>query len=203
VSSIAGQRPAVPVQLCFLDVGEPTLTAALDAYAERSVVVVPLLLSTGYHVQSDIPNTVAGRPSVLVARHLGPDPLLVDVLVDRLVEASDRHTATGVDTLLVGAGSSRPDAAAELAAMAAKLADRLGTHVAVGTLAGDPADDLAAAIAAAQRPVQVSTYLLAEGSFLDQLQTLARGRADVAAPLGVHPALVELVWRRYDEAAAR
>ncbi|MDT4903177.1 MAG: hypothetical protein QOH52_1193, partial [Pseudonocardiales bacterium] len=56
------------------------------------------------------------------------------------------------------------------------------------------------AMAALPRPVEVATYLLAEGQFVTNLRAAAGGLAIVSDPLGVHPALVELVWRRYDTA---
>ena len=61
------------------------------------------------------------------------------------------------------------------------------------------ADDLHARLAAMRPPLDVATYLLAEGQFVTTLRTAAAGLAPVAEPLGVHPALVQLVWTRYDE----
>jgi sirohydrochlorin ferrochelatase len=150
-------------------------------------VLVPLLLSTGYHVQTDIPAAVAGRADVRIARHLGPHPLLTDALMDRLPSGP-------ADVVLVGSGSSRPEAAGELAAAAALLGDRLGRAVPVLTMG----DDLRARLSQLA-PVRVATYLLAEGRFVDVLRDAATDLAAVADPIGVHPALVELVWTRYDE----
>jgi sirohydrochlorin ferrochelatase len=186
--SIHAARPSTEVDLCFLDVVDPRLADALD---DRPTVVVPLLLSTGYHVQTDIPAAVAPHPHVRVARHLGPHALLVDALMDRL-----RDIPPGSSTALVGTGSSRPEAASELAESARLLADRLNRRVHALTFGGD----LGAGLAAMPAPVQVSTYLLAEGQFFSALCDVATGLGSVAAPLGVHPALVELVWLRYDEA---
>jgi sirohydrochlorin ferrochelatase len=159
---------------------------------------VPLLLSSGYHVLEDIPGVVADRPQVRVARHLGPDPLVIDAVVDRLAAA--RGTAVMRTTVLVGAGSSNPAAAGDLARAADQLAGRLGRAVAVLTLG----DDVRAALAAAPAPVEVATYLLADGQFVDTLRAAAADGpgAIVADPIGVHPALVALVLDRYDEALA-
>jgi sirohydrochlorin ferrochelatase len=187
VEKIRAARPQIAVELCFLDVIDPRLPDVLD---ERPTVVVPLLLSTGYHVQSDIPAAVAPYPAVQVARHLGPHALLVDALVDRLAAAPEAGR-----TALVGAGSSRTEAAAELAETGRLLGRRLGRPVSVHTMA----DDLRAAFADAA-PVQVATYLLAEGQFVDTLRAAADGYGRVAAPIGAHPALVRLVWTRYDDA---
>jgi sirohydrochlorin ferrochelatase len=194
VAAVAAARPDITVDLCFLDVVAPRLADALAESDDRPTVVVPLLLSTGYHVQTDIPAAVAPYRSVRVATHLGPDPLLVDALVDRL--ASRAGDTAAASTALVGVGSSRPDAAAELAAMGDLLAARLDRPVITATIS----TELAATLAALPAPLQVAAYLLAEGQFLDTLRTAVAGRGSVTDPIGVHPALVDLVWERYDAA---
>jgi sirohydrochlorin ferrochelatase len=198
--AIRAARADVSVRLCFLDVTRPTLAEAL-AQTNTPIVLVPLLLSTGYHTVSDIPGAVAGRPDVEVAGPLGPDELLVDVMLDRL--AAVRSGEPAARTILIGAGSSRPEAAAELAETADLLSARLGRRVDALTMA----DDLRDAFAAATGRVEVATYLLAEGSFLETLRGAAQerdcaaeSRICIAEPLGVHPALVSLVWARYDAA---
>jgi sirohydrochlorin ferrochelatase len=186
IEAVRAERPGVAVDLCFLDVATPRLADALD---ERETIVVPLLLSTGYHVQSDIPAAVAGFPRVRVARHLGPDPLLAEALADRLGEVPD-DTAV----VLVAAGSSRAEAADEVRAAARLLTERLGRPVRALTLA----DDVRAEVAPG--PVRIATYLLTEGQFVTSLRDAVRGIGSVAPPIGVHPALVRLVWTRYDAA---
>jgi sirohydrochlorin ferrochelatase len=187
VRRIRAARPGVRVDLCFLDVAAPRLSAALD---DSPTVLVPLLLSTGYHVQADIPATVAPRSNVRVGRHLGPHPLLIDALVDRL------QPAPGATPVLVGAPSSRPEAAAELAEAGKALGERLDQDVPVLTITRS----LRPALAAILGPAQIATYLLAEGQFLQTLRAAADGLARVAAPLGEHQAIVDLVWLRYDQA---
>jgi sirohydrochlorin ferrochelatase len=187
IDRIALARPDVRVDLCFLDVAAPRLP---DVLGDAPTVVVPMLLSTGYHVRSDIPSAAAPYPNVHVARHLGPHPLLLDALVDRLGSGS------AASTVLVGAGSTRAEAAAELAETGRRLGERLGSEVAVLTIT----DGLRADLSALAGPLRIATYLLAEGQFLASLRAAADGLGRVAEPLGVHPALVELVWARYDDA---
>jgi len=186
-SAVAAARPAVQVDLCFLDVADPRLPDALD---ERPTVVVPALLTTGYHVLTDIPAAVAPHPATILARHLGPHPLLIDALVDRLGDAD------AASTVLVCAGSSRAEAVAEIDAAAALLAARVGNPVTVATMG----DDLPAVLAAIDQPFRVATYLLCEGHFVDTLTAAVAGRGVASAPLGAHQAVVELIWLRYDEA---
>lgn len=195
VAAVADTLPGVAVSAGFLDVVGPSLAEALAA-APGPTVVVPLLLSTGYHVQADIPAVVAARPGTRVSAHLGPHPLIVDALAGRLAAA----TTTGpppASVALVGVGSSRPEARPELEAAARGLRSRLGRTVTALTLV----EDVPARLAALAPPVVVVPYLLAEGVFLDRLRAAAHGVATVAAPLGAHPDLVALVGVRYREAA--
>jgi sirohydrochlorin ferrochelatase len=186
-------RPAVEVELCYLDVLEPSLRSRLDRRSGPSVVV-PMLLSTGYHVVHDIPSVTADRPAVRVADRLGPDPLLSAALVDRLAEVAGMEADC---IALVGSGSSHPAAAVDLAHAADDLADRLRGPVVPITLDAESRRRIAELT---QRgSVAIATYLLAEGFFASQVRAAAAGRP-VSAPIGAHPAVVELVWRRYDEA---
>ena len=193
-TAVSAARPELRVDLCYLDVAEPSLPAALAAAPELPTVVVPVLLSTGYHVERDIPSAVANFPNATVARHLGPHHLLTRALADRLSEAGGRP---GVATVLVGAGSTLPSAAAELGEAGRLLAEHLDAEVVVCTMA----DDLASVRATSSTPRQVATYLLAEGRFTEDLQNAFTDEL-VAAPIGTHAALVELILLRYDTSSA-
>lgn len=188
--AVAARLPDVEVSLCFLDVASPSLATAVAA-ATGPVVVVPLVLSSGYHVLSDIPAVVAGRPEVRVTPHLGPAPTLADVLAARLRAAADGRSAAS--TAMVAIGSSREEARAEVATMALLLAERVGRPVQVVPLFGD----VRGALAELPHPVEVATYLIAEGAFADSLRGAVEGLGWVAAPLGADPAVVDLVVRRY------
>jgi sirohydrochlorin ferrochelatase len=161
------------------------------------VVVVPLLLSTGYHDRVDIPAAIrATRPDAVQAAALGPDPLLARALADRLAEAG-RRPRDGV--VLAAAGSSDPDAVAAVRTQAELLEAEIGAPV-TAAFGSTAAPDVPTAVAAA-RPgrVAIAPYLLAAGFFTDRLGSAG---ADVlAAPLGAHPAVVALALRRYEEAS--
>ncbi len=192
-AAVQAARPSTAVRLCYLDVAAPRLAEVLASLGGPAVVV-PGLLSTGYHVQTDIPTVVATYPEVRTAAHLGPDPLVIDALVEQLAE-----TPGGASLALVGVGSSRPDAYTELAAAGRLLGERLGRRVHVDTVASG----LKNRLRTMRAPVQVATYLLAEGQFADAVQDAVAGIGVATAPIGAHPALVRLVWARYDAALAR
>lgn len=194
----------------FVDVQQPDVAATLGTVETgRDGIVVPLLLSAGYHVHVDLRrelNAVADRRTAL-ARALGPDDRLVAVLVRRLREAGLRPD----DRVVLGcAGSSDTRAVADCHEMGTRLSRALGLDVRVGFIsAAQPrlpqAVELERAVAPGERVV-ISTYLLAPGYFAD---LAAEAGADlVTEPLlaaGEPPPgeLVDLVVDRYAETVAR
>ncbi|WP_240677050.1 sirohydrochlorin chelatase, partial [Actinacidiphila soli] len=91
---IRAVRPGLPVRLGHIELNEPRLGDTL-AGLRGDVVLVPLLLSRGYHVKQDIPQALAGAPHLrgVVAGPLGPHPLLAEALHGRLAEAGWRAGA--------------------------------------------------------------------------------------------------------------
>ena len=192
ISRVRGVRPGLPAALCFLDVLEPGLTSRLSSLA-GPVVVVPVLLSAGYHVHDDIPVAAADRATV--ARHLGPDRVLSNVLAARLAEAG----GDAADTVaLVASPSTRASAARDLVTAASDLAAVLRRTVQPLTIDATLRDSLAAL----PGRIAIATYLLSEGHFFNTLRAAASevGAMAVAEPLGAHPAIAELIVARYDEA---
>ncbi|APZ33760.1 sirohydrochlorin chelatase [Microbacterium aurum] len=197
VVAVAARLPDTIVRLGHVDVQQPDVAASLDAIpADTPVVIVPLLLSAGYHVRVDLIQQSSGRGDVTITPALGPDARLVDALVGRL-----ETLAPGPDDALVlaVAGSSDDRANEDCRVTARMLGERLGRQVAVGFLAAaDPRLDVA--VTTAGDRVVVADYLLAPGYFHDLAVTLS-GSAPVAPPLlgsDEPPAsLVDLVVDRY------
>ncbi len=215
-------RPGVETSLSFVSVARPRVAEQLvRLFAEgvTELVILPLLLGTGYHVRHDIPEalrTAARQPGGNAARiypaaPLGPDPLLAAVLQDRLAAA--HGTVFGTQVVLAAAGSADRAANADAVTMAGMLAERLGMPVRTGyvTTAEPDITALLARLARRGRPVAVATYLLASGEFSRRISdsaTLAALGADtpsrmcVSEPLGAHDQVARLVLRRYDAALA-
>lgn len=185
--------PVIDIRVAFVQHAEPSLPQVL-AQAGDNAVVVPLLLSTGYHLTTDIAG--AARR---VAGPLGPDQLLVIALLSRLAEAG---VPKGVGVVLAATGSSDPKAADQIAAQAGLLAAELDAPVIPGFAAsGQPSvEDAVTRLRDETRgPVAIASYLLAPGLFHDRV---AKSGADwVTAPLGDHPAVAALVIDRYRTAA--
>ncbi|MBO0678410.1 sirohydrochlorin chelatase [Mycolicibacterium sp. S2-37] len=189
-----------PVDVAFVDVIGPTPAEVLRTAPDRPAVLVPAFLSRGYHVHVDIPEHVhaSGHPDVTVAAALGPDPQLVRVLGDRLVESGWRP---GDSVILAAAGTSDRGALRDLHTTATWLSAVTGGRAELAYAAtGEPriADAVAAARLRGGRRVVVASYLLSEGLFQDRLR--ASGADIVTDPLGTHPGLVRLIASRFRRA---
>ncbi len=192
-SHIRRLAPVLDVRVAFLGHAEPSLPAELDAVGANTVVV-PLLLSSGYHLSSDI-SGAASSAGARVAGPLGPDELLLTALTARLAEAG---VPAGAPVVLAAAGSSDPAAAADVRQQAELLADRLSVPVTAAFASAAPPtvqEAVADLRARTGGPVAVASYLLAPGQFQDQLA--AGGAEWVTEPLGGHPAVAGLVIERY------
>ncbi|WP_448006649.1 sirohydrochlorin chelatase [Agromyces bauzanensis] len=215
-AAVATRHPDVPpsVRLGHVDVEQPDVPATLASLEPgEPAVVVPLLLSAGYHVHVDLAEAVEDAASdrpVALADALGPDDRLAQVLVRRLMEAG----LHGDDRVVLAvAGSSDRRAVDDCHDMAGRLAAASGRKVSIGFLsAAEPRlDDAVAAArtdagAAPATRVVVANYLLAPGYFDDLAR--AAGAEVTARPLLIAEEappreLVDLVLERYAAASAR
>jgi sirohydrochlorin ferrochelatase len=202
VNIVRTRRPDLQVELCWLERAEPLLTDVLAGLA-GPVVVVPLLLSTGYHVKTDITAAIAGRPRTAVAGQLGPDQRITQVVYERLMVRREPEQA---DVVLFAAGSSDPEAFEQLTVAAGQLErmirhsegyDRTRVYPSFLSTEDGWATDL-------PEDPDVANYLLAPGHFNDLLRTQAAAGLNarsVAAPVGAHPLVARVICDRYDEAA--
>jgi sirohydrochlorin ferrochelatase len=232
LDGVRAARPGLDVREAFVDVQQPEVGDVLAGAVRDagSAVVVPLLLSTGYHVRHDIAQAVAavnasGEGAAVAAEPLGPHPLLVDILADRYAAAEAAHGPFRSDdaVVLAAAGSSVAAAATAVEEVTSALAQRLGRPVTPSYGAG--AEPRVPAAVAAARAAAVSaagvsgagasgaarvivvSYLLAPGYFLDRvLEAGADVVTDpVAGPAGAEkadPRLVQVVLDRFDAAVS-
>lgn len=190
LTAAAGARLGVEASVSYVELQQPSLADALATSTEPAVVV-PLLLSQGFHTRVDLPASSAAAPGLVwTAPPLGPSALLAAAQAARLVEAG---AAPGQPVVLVAAGSREASAAADLASAADLLRGLWGGPVRVATVADGNVLDVV-------RPGDaVSPYLLAPGFFSRRVRELAlsAGASTVADVLGVHAAVVDLVAERF------
>lgn len=209
---IVALRPGLDVREAYVDVQQPELPHVVAGLAAgESAVVVPLLLSVGYHVNVDIARAVRSRPNTVAAAPIGPDPRLAALLDQRLREAGITESDAVV---LAAAGSSDPNAALNVEALADQLRALRPNRIvaaygasakpsvpdAVASLRGEIESSGTRSADSGSGRVAIAAYLLAPGFFHDQL---AKAGADVVTePLLPSPVLAEIVLERYDEALA-
>jgi sirohydrochlorin ferrochelatase len=215
VERVRALRPGLAVETGFLDFALPSVPAALEALAGRGasdVVAQPLLLSRAYHAKADIPAALRRAPARLRVRQadvLGPAPLLTAALERRLREAGVRsaeRAATGV--VLAAAGSTDPEVAAGLAALARRweqagwfaVRPAFASASAPRTAVPDTATAVGALRAAGARRVAVAPYVLAPGFLPDRIARGAAHADTLAGVLGAAPEVARVLLRRYDAA---
>jgi sirohydrochlorin cobaltochelatase len=134
-AEVAALAPGLDVDLGFIELTAPPLSAAMAALAERRtsaggaghVVVVPLVLLGAGHAKTDVPASIhlarAAHPEVrfTYGAPLGLAPELLALADERLGAAvpAPLRPATGV--LVVGRGTGDPDANADLHKLARLL----------------------------------------------------------------------------------
>jgi sirohydrochlorin ferrochelatase len=228
VEAVAAALPQHRVLETFVDVQQPqvaqVLAQALAEWPADPVIIVPMLLSTGYHVRQDITDAVVGvtaaladsagphtPPNVSVTPALGPSPELTALLLQRLREVGWKGTDL---TVLAVAGSSDAAAVEECKLVHLELQEALReievtNRLELGFLsAADPRlKDLIPKLKF-QNPrarFTVANYLLADG-FFNGLANKA-GAHLVAQPLlaadqPVPQQLIDVILRRVREAEA-
>jgi sirohydrochlorin ferrochelatase len=184
-----------PIRTAFVDVLGPNPADVLTRVGSPAIVV-PAFLASGYHVRSDLPLRIieSGHRDTVITPALGPDRELATVMHDRLREAGWRP---GAAVVMAAAGSSNAAARRELGFAAAMLGHLVGGvhlgYIATGT--PNVADVVRCARAGGARRVYIAPYLLAYGLFHTRLGDC--GADAVAAPLGVHHRVVDLVSTRF------
>lgn len=93
---LAEQLPELDIRGSFVEVAEPTLEQAIGQLAAEHVeriVIVPMFLTRGNHLSNGIPRILEAMRQkyshiqIDLTRHLGVDPLLAEIIKNRLREA--------------------------------------------------------------------------------------------------------------------
>ena len=127
VDLVRRRNPSLTVEGGFIELSRPPISECVDRLAEsgaRNVAAVPLMLLAAGHAKDDIPATLVrekmGHPemSFSYGRALGIRPELLELVDERIsavvLEEEKKETAV----LIVGRGSSDPDANSDLCKIA-------------------------------------------------------------------------------------
>ncbi len=167
-------------------------------------VLVPLLLTTAYHVKTDVPAAAAamaglGRGDYPVAAALGPDRLLFDAAEELLARAGREPDPTTGVVLFAGGSSDRDAIAAIGDAVAGEILAGWGPWGVAALAGGDEIDAVVGRLLdGGCHRVLVVTYMVAEGVLRDRMvkHAEAAGAEVVPGTLGETTALARLVVQR-------
>lgn len=221
VTELGERHPELSVAGGFIELSPPPLGEAVTELVGRGVkrfAAVPLMLVSAGHAKGDIPAALAREKerhpgiSYTYGRPLGPHPALLKVLerrVDAVLGATDRSEVT---VLLVGRGSTDPDANAEVY-KAARLfwegRGYAGVETAFVSLAApDVPSGLDRCVKLGAGRIVVLPYFLFTGILPDRVRhqteewAAAHPELDVrsAEVIGAAEELYDLVMERYREA---
>ncbi|WP_455355840.1 sirohydrochlorin chelatase [Streptomyces sp. SYSU K217416] len=221
VRELGRRNPELPVAGGFIELSPPPLGEAVTELVEQGVrrfAAVPLMLVSAGHAKGDIPAALAREKerhpgiSYSYGRPLGPHPALLSVLERRIDEVIGETDRSDVTVLLVGRGSTDPDANAEVHKAARLLWEGrgyAGVETAFVSLAApDVPSGLDRCVKLGAGRVVVLPYFLFTGILPDRVRTQT---ADWAAAhpgtevlsadvIGPTEELLGLVMERYREA---
>ncbi|WP_419993890.1 sirohydrochlorin chelatase [Streptomyces boninensis] len=223
VRELGARNPGLPVAGGFIELSPPPLGDAVTELTQQGVrhfAAVPLMLVSAGHAKGDIPAALAREKdrhpglTYTYGRPLGPHPSLLTVLERRVDEALAGAPREETTILLVGRGSTDPDANSEVH-KAARLfwegRGYAGVETAFVSLAApDVPSGLDRCRRLGARRIVVLPYFLFTGILpdrvRDQTQDWATANPDLdirtADVIGPEPELLDLVMERYREAVA-
>ncbi|HEY8201146.1 MAG TPA: sirohydrochlorin chelatase [Actinomycetota bacterium] len=204
----------------FIELARPSLASAAASLVKGGaddVVVVPLMLLAAGHTKNDVPASIAAarlaHPDVRFryGRDLGIDPRLLGIVDERIAAVVAPWERAETAVLLVGRGSSDPDANADLCKVARLVHEGRPFPMVEPAFSGITTprvpEGLARCVALGARRIVAVPYFLFTGVLV---QRIARDCAElerahpgvevrVARHLGPVDAIAELVVERYEE----
>ena len=213
-------QAADPVEGGFLELATPPIqeaVARLVESGEREIDVVPLVLVAAGHSKGDVPAALERErlrhPGVTFryGRPLGPHPLLLADLTDRLAAVTPAEAWPDTAVVLVGRGATDPDANAEVAKVARLLLEGRGLGTVETSFVSLAEPGVPAALDRAERlgfkRIVVLPYFLFSGVLPDRIVAQAQAWAAehpdhevlTAGLIGPSDRLVELVLERRAE----
>ncbi|WP_242339030.1 MULTISPECIES: sirohydrochlorin chelatase [Anaeromyxobacter] len=221
VGAFRRRRPDLDVGHAYVELAAPLLADALAAAAARAdrVVLLPMFLLTAGHLKDDVPAALAAARAATprvrfdAAGALGVVNRMTELVLARSAQQVPLRGPEGARTalLVVGRGSSDPDANSDLCKLTRILGERAGfaraepCFIAVTSPLFERAvEDLAKVH---DGPILVQPYFLFEGLLMQQLarevaafRSRHPGRRVALAPhLGPDARLVDLLEERLAE----
>ena len=227
VALIRARAPQHVVSHGYLEFSSPTISEAVSANlaaGSTQIAVVPAVLLAARHAKNDMPAEVLtmARDYPAIDFHFGAPmnlhPQLLQLAQERIIaaEATSAQTIRRADTclVLVGRGTTDPDANSEVSKLARMLEEGMGFGTAVvcysGTAKPLVADGLRAAAQLGFARIVVLPFFLFDGVLVKRIYAAAddlqQSEPDLeilkAGYLGAHEHVADVIIERAREAVA-
>jgi sirohydrochlorin cobaltochelatase len=221
VDLVRGRTPSLTVEGGFIEISRPPISECVDRLAEsgaRNVAAVPLMLLAAGHAKDDIPATLVrekmGHPelSFSYGRALGVRPELLELMDERISAVVREEEKEETAVLIVGRGSSDPDANSDLSKIARLFYEGrpypIVENAYVSMTPPDVANGLDRCLKLGAKRIVVFSYFLFTGVLEERIRGQSRAFAEANPGVEVHyaryfgpdPRLADLVVERYTEA---
>jgi sirohydrochlorin cobaltochelatase len=221
VDHVRRRNPSLSVEGGFIELSRPPISECVDRLAQRgaqSVAAVPLMLLAAGHAKDDIPATLVREKmshpgmSFSYGRALGIRPELLELMDERVSAVVSEGEKEETAVLVVGRGSSDPDANSDLSKIARLFYEGRPYPIVEGAFVSmtppDVADGLERCRRLGAKRIVVFSYFL----FTGVLEKRIRAQSDAFATahpgievryagyFGPNEKIADLVVERYTEA---
>ena len=221
IGLVRRRNPSLTVEGGFIELSRPHVSECVDKLDEsgtRSVAAVPLMLLAAGHAKDDIPATLVrekvDHPEIgfSYGRALGIRPELLELMDERIsgVVRGEEKEETAV--LIVGRGSSDPDANSDLYKVARLFYEgrpyQIVESAYVSMTPPDVADGLDRCLRLGAKRIVVFSYFLFTGVLEERIREQSKAFAEAnpsvevryAGYFGPDKRIADLVIERYTEA---
>ncbi len=221
VGLVRRRNPSLTVEGGFIELSRPPISECVGRLAKggaQNVAAVPLMLLSAGHAKDDIPATLVREKmdhpemSFSYGRPLGIRPELLDLMDERVSAVVSDGEKGATALLVVGRGSSDPDANSDLSKIARLFYEGRPYPVVEGAYVSMTPPGVAAGLDRCRKlgakRVVVFSYFLFTGVLEERIrrQGEAFGEANpevevrYAGYFGPHPRVADLLVERYTEA---
>jgi sirohydrochlorin cobaltochelatase len=221
VGLVRRRNPSLTVEGGFIELSRPPISECVDRLAQdgaRNVAAVPLMLLAAGHAKDDIPATLVRQkmdhPDMTFGygRALGIRPELLELMDERVSAVVAEEEKEDTTILIVGRGSSDPDANSDLPKIARLFYEGRRYPAVESAYFSMTPPDVAAGLdrcrrLGAKRVVGFSYFLFTgvlEERIREQSEAFSRANPDVevryAGYFGPDERIADLVIERYTEA---
>jgi sirohydrochlorin cobaltochelatase len=221
VGLVRRRNPSLTVEGGFIELSRPPISecvARLGKGGAKNVAAVPLMLLAAGHAKDDIPATLAREKmdhpemSFRYGRALGIRPELLELMDERISDAVSANEKGDTAILVVGRGSSDPDANSDLSKIARLFYEGRPYPLVESAYVSMTPPDVAEGLGRCRRlgatRVVVFSYFLFTGVLEERIrlqsEAFAAANPEVevryAGYFGPEPRVADLLIERYTEA---